>query len=229
MSIKEKYYVEKIPSELAHPFILESHYARRLPPITYAFGLYLDKTLKGVCTFARPLAHRLVNFSLQGKYTKQFMELNRLVVVEGLEKNTLSYFVSQSLKMLPSPMVVVSYADTAMNHYGYIYQATNWRYTGMSVKRKDAFVKGLEHKHYSSIYDSFGRGSKNRVDRIKKQYGDSFYYKERSRKHRYFYFIGSKKEVKEMKNLCIYESLPYPKGEVKHYETKKVMILQRLV
>jgi len=229
MSVKEKYHVEQIPAELSHEFILKSHYAHRLPSITYAFGLYEGLTLKGICTFGRPVAHRLVDYSFKGHYTKQFMELNRLCVVEQLEKNVLSWFVSHALKMLPSPMVVVSYADSAMNHTGYIYQALNFRYTGMSAERSDAFIRGLEHKHYTSIYDSIGRNTANRTDRLKKQYGDKFYYKERSRKYRYFYFHGSKKERKEMENLCIYPSLPYPKGEVKRYKTEKVLTLKRLV
>jgi len=231
MSIKEKYHVEVIPSELTYPFILQSHYAHRIPPITYAFGLYLDKTLKGVCTFGRPVAHRLIDKTFQGHYIHQFIELNRLVVTEGLEKNVLSYFVSRALKMLPSPMAIVSYADMSMEHVGTIYQSTNWRYSGLSAERKDPFIKGMENKHYTSIYDSLGRGIKDRSKLMKKIYGDRFYYKERSRKHRYFFFIGSKKERKEMAELCIYPPLPYPKlGKIqKRYETKKVLTLQRLI
>ena len=229
MSVKNKYHVETIPSELAYPFILKSHYAHRIPPITYAYGLYLDKTLKGICTFGRPVAHRLIDKTFQGHYVHQFIELNRLCVVEGLEKNTLSWFVSKVLKILPSPMIIVSYADMAMQHYGYIYQALNWKYTGLSSERKDPFIKGLEHKHYTSIFDSIGRHVKDRAKILKRIYGDKFYYKARSRKHRYFYFIGNKKEKKEMENLCIYPFLDYPKGDTKRYETKKVHVLQRLI
>jgi len=63
-------------------------------------------------------------------YQDHFLELNRLVIDEGSKKNVLSFFVSQTLKKLPCPNVVVSYADTSQNHHGYIYQATNWIYTG---------------------------------------------------------------------------------------------------
>jgi hypothetical protein len=230
MSVTEKYRVEKIPPDLAHPFIKEGHYAHRLPMIIHAFGLYEGQTLKGVCTFGRPFAQLLIDRSFQGKYTDHFLELNRLYVVDGVEKNTLSFFVSRVLKMLPRPMVVVSYADTKMNHYGFIYQALNFHYTGLSAPRKDPFIKGMEAKHNATIFDLLGRGRKNRPALMRKQFGDRFYYKERSRKHRYFYFLGSKKEVKEMKALCIYPFLPYPKGEPTKYETKKkIPVLQRLV
>ena len=229
MSIPEQYHIEPIPAKLAYPFILKSHYAHRIPSISLAFGLYEGLNLKGVCTFGRPCAHKLIQNAFQGKYQDQFLELNRLCVVEGLEKNTLSHFVSQALKLLPSPMVVVSYADTKMNHYGYIYQALNFIYTGLSAERKDVFIKGMEHKHYTSLYDSLGRGVKDRASIMKKMYGDKVYYKERSRKHRYFYFHGNKTDRKEMARLLIYPVLPNPKGESQHYKTEKVMTLQRLI
>ena len=53
-----------------------------------------------------------------------------------LDKNCLSYFVSQCLKLLPQPMAVISYADPNVYHTGYIYQATNWYYTGTSTPKK---------------------------------------------------------------------------------------------
>jgi hypothetical protein len=46
---------------------------------------------------------------------------------------------------------------------------------------------------------------------IKEKYGDDFYYRERSRKHRYVYFLGSKTEIKERKAKLRYKVLPYPK------------------
>ena len=229
MTIPERYHVEPIPTELTHPFILLSHYAHRIPPITYAFGLYFGLNLKGICTFGRPIAHGLIKYAFQGKYQDQFIELNRLVVVDKLERNVLSFFVAQALKMLPSPTVVVSYADTAQNHFGFIYQATNWSYTGFSVDRADGFIKGLEKKHYTSISDHFGRGVKDKSEAMKRMYGDKFYYKRRSRKHRYFYFIGNKKERNEMKTLIIYPDLPDPKGDPSRYQTQKVLTLKRLI
>jgi hypothetical protein len=39
--------------------------------------------------------------------------------------------------MLPKPTIVVSYADTAMGHIGYIYQASNFLFTGTTKERTD--------------------------------------------------------------------------------------------
>ena len=94
-------------------------------------------------------------------------------------------------------MVIVSYADTSMNHHGYIYQSTNWIYTGLSVPFKDYMVKGMENMHGASVLDSVGRsdgknGHLDKVKLLKEKYGEeNVYMVERARKHRYFMFLGS--------------------------------------
>ena len=223
MSIKDQFIVRSIESSQTYEWFLHKHYAKRIPNISYSFGLYdRNKFLKGVCSFAKPMSHALVQGALGGKFTDTFLELNRLVVNDNLKKNTLSFFVSQSLMLLPKPQVVVSYADSSQHHHGYIYQATNWIYTGLSSKFTDYAVKGLEHMHHSSIEDSVGRYDKdkgiNKHQLLKKKYGDLLYKKERPRKHRYFYVLGNKKQRKEMIRNLAYKVKPYPKGDNKKYD-----------
>jgi hypothetical protein len=162
----------------------------------------------------------LTKGAFNGLYQETFLELNRLVINEGEKKNTLSFFVAQSLKFLPKPHVVVSYADTSMGHHGYIYQATNWIYTGLSAKRPDYKIKGL-NLHSASITDSLGRTDKKegikQVTLLREKYGDDFYMEDRARKHRYFYLLGDKKQRREMKSNLAYKIEPYPKGENKRY------------
>ena len=168
------------------------------------------------------MSSTLINGSFNGLYQDNFMELNRLVITDNSEKNVLSFFVSQTLKKLQKPSVVVSYADSSQHHHGYIYQATNWIYTGLSTKFKDYAVVGLEHMHHSSIEDSVGRYDKNKNinkhDLLKEKYGDRLYIKERARKHRYFYVLGNKKQKKEMIKNLAYTVEPYPKGNNKKYD-----------
>jgi hypothetical protein len=225
MSIKEKYTVKSIDSYLCKDWLLNKHYAKRIPSISYAFGLFNEQNLlNGIICYGRPVAHILVKNAFNGEYQEQFLELNRLVVNEGLEKNTLSYFVAESLNMLPKPQVLVSYADSSQNHHGYIYQATNWFYTGLSAEFKDYMVKGYEHMHGASILDMVGRsdgenGHINKVELLKKKFGEeNVYMIDRPRKHRYFYFLGNKKDVKKMKKLIKYPKIEYPKGENKRYD-----------
>lgn len=200
--------VRIIPRELTKDFILNIHYAHRMPSVSYAFGLYEDDELIGVCTYGKPPSSTLQKGVCGDKYAKNVWELNRLVLKNN-KPNEASYFVSRTLKMLPKPMVVVSFADTEQKHLGIIYQATNFIYTGLSAKRTDWKIKGMEHKHGITIADEF-RGVKNRSKAIREKYGDRFYLKPRSRKHRYIYFIGSKVEKKNMKKALNYKIEEYP-------------------
>lgn len=222
----EGYYVEPINSELCKEWLLYKHYAHRLPSISYSFGLYdSNDILQGVCTFGRPVAHVLIKNALRGGYQDVFYELNRLCISDNHPKNLLSFFVSRCLHLLPRPMVIVSYADTSMNHHGYIYQATNWIYTGLSAKFKDYMVRGFEGMHGASVMDMVGRsdGEKGHIDKVKllkERFGeDNVYMIDRQRKHRYFYFLGDKRTVKDMKSKLIYDILPYPKGDNTRYDS----------
>ena len=221
--IPKKYTVDSIDTYLCKEWCLKKHYAKRLPPIEYAFGLFdLNKVLQGIVTYGTPVSSTLRNL-WDNKF--KLIELNRLVINEGLEKNVLSYLVSQSLKKLPAPKVIVSYADTSQNHHGYIYQATNWHYTGLSAKFNDYYVKGMEHLHNGTIMD-LSRGQENRVEWLRNKFGDNLIMKERPQKHRYFYFIGSKKECKMMNSMLPYDILPYPKGDNLRYDASYKTTIQ---
>lgn len=222
MGVPEEYSVISIPSEQTHEWLLKKHYAHRIPSITYAFGLY-DKNaiLSGVCCFGFPMASELQN-ACSGKF--KVIELNRLVIDHGLEKNTLSYFVGKCLKLLPSPIICVSYADTGMSHFGYIYQATNWIYTGLGAGGWGWAVKGLEHMHHTSIVeDSVGRYEDRGTDKsleelLKEKYGDRLYKKKESAKHRYFFFCGNRADKKVFLANFKYTQKPYPKGDNQRYD-----------
>ena len=70
MSIKNSYTVESIPKHETHDWLLFKHYAKRIPSISYAFGLFNNGSLIGVCTFGRPIAHTLIKNAFNGKYQK---------------------------------------------------------------------------------------------------------------------------------------------------------------
>lgn len=225
MSVKDIYNVRSVNSDVCYEWIMFKHYAHRIPPIMYSFGLYEGNKLIGVCTYGRPVAHFLIKNAFGGRFQNSFLELNRLCVNDGLPKNVLSFFVAQTFKLLPKPIALVSYADTSKNHHGYIYQATNWIYTGLSAKFKDYMVKGYEHLHGSSVMDMVGRsdgeqGHLDKVKLLKERFGEeNVYLVERPRKHRYFMLLGNKREVKDMKNALIYKEEPYPKGDNIRYDS----------
>ena len=189
-------------------WLLYKHYAKRIPSISYSYGLFDDLDLIGICTIGKPPSPPLC-VGVCGKEQSEYVyELNRLVVNEGLPSNALSYFVGNVLRLLP-PMILVSYADTSQNHNGYIYQATNWIYTGLSDKRTEWRLKG-SNKHSKSICDSYS------TEEMKSS--DEFEVVDRPRKHRYIYFIGTKRHKKKWMSLLRYDVKEYPKGHNQRYD-----------
>ncbi len=181
--------VRIITREDTKDFIMNIHYAHRMPSISFSFGLYDSEELVGVCTYGKPASPSLCVGVCGKNYKKEVWELNRLVLKYN-RPNEASYFVSRTLKLLPKPMIVVSYSDTAQDHWGTIYQATNFLFTGTTKPRTDMAGKDGKHSRHN-----FG-------DRTKRVY--------RSAKHRYIFFIGSKVQVKHMKRALRYKVEPYP-------------------
>ena len=211
-----------IKNEEASPWLLEKHYAKRIPQIMFAFGLYEDGQIVGVVTYGIPASPSLCMGICGKEYSDKVLELNRLCLMDNY-KNQSSFLIANSIKLLPKPSIVVSYADTEHGHIGYVYQATNFLYTGLSANRVDWQVKGLEHKHTKTISDGMN------LDSMKEKYGDDFYYVQRSRKHRYIYFHGTKTDKKILLSKLNYEIQPYPKGDSKRYDSGGNVKTQQLL
>jgi hypothetical protein len=185
--------------------MLNLHYAKRIPSISFAYGLIKDSDLVGVVTYGTPPSSTLCRGICGNEYQKDVIELNRLVLKNN-GKNEASRLVGGSMKLLPTPKIVVSFADSAQDHYGYVYQATNFLYTGLSAKFVDPCVKGLEHQHHAT----YAHGLTNK-EVVAKYGSENVYFIERSRKHRYIKFLGNKREIKTMMGSLRYTVLPYPK------------------
>ena len=201
-----------IKSEEAVPWLLQKHYAKRLPMIMYAYGLYKDNILVGIVTYGLPGSPMVARGICGSEHEKKVLELNRLCLLNN-EKNESSFLVANSMKLLPKPSIVISYADTGQGHVGYVYQACNFIYLGLSVKRTNWNIKGQEHKHNRHLAQGMT------LDTLKNKHGDDFYYSERSQKHRYIFICGNKKQKKYLSSLLKYNIEPYPKGETKTYNS----------
>ena len=201
--------IKKITRDECSHFILDIHYAHRYPSISFAFGLFDNDDLIGVVTYGTPPSSSLRKGLCGESYEKNVLELNRLVLKFN-RKNEASYLVGNSLQQLEGNRIIVSFADTQQDHKGYVYQATNFIYCGLSAKRTDWKVKGKEHLHGISVADEF-RGKPNRSKLMREKYGDDFYLAPRPRKHRYVYFVGSRSFKKMAKQSLRYKIESYPK------------------
>ena len=189
-----------IDKKEAIDFLLPRHYSGRKPPISYAFGDIIDNEIKAVCTFGKPPSDNLCYGICRHEFSKYVIELNRLCREENYDKQ-LSEFVGYCLRELKTigNFIIVSFSDTSMHHNGYIYQATNFIYTGESAKRTDWY--DYSNKHPRSM-----KNPNNGIRRI------------RSTKNRYIYFVGDRRFKKQCLKALNYEILPYPKAENQNYE-----------
>lgn len=110
--------------------VVGKHYLHRPPPVTFAFGLYLDGKTVGVVTFGIPASRHLMLGACPSD-PSCVVELNRLWCDDEMPRNTETWFLSRALAMMP-PRIVVSYADSSVGHAGYVYRAANFYYAGMT-------------------------------------------------------------------------------------------------
>lgn len=206
--MKTKYEIREIDFQTAMDAVIKNHYLHRRAPYSHAYGLYEKDTgnLVGVVNYGVPASSTLLKGICGESEMHNIYELNRLWIDDSVPKNGESFLVGNSLKLLDKE-IIVSYADTSQGHVGYVYQATNFIYTGMSAKFYDYVVKGKEHLHRATYAYSMT------VAEMKKEFGeDNVYRVERPRKHRYIYFNADKKRKKELEKKLKYKVLPYPKS-----------------
>lgn len=184
-----------ITSKEAINFLIDKHYSGRKPQIKYAFGLYNNNELVAVLTYGVPASRSLCIGILGDEFYDKVIELNRLCRVDTYT-GQLSEFVAYSLKYLKQyNLLIVSYADSAMQHIGAIYQACNFLYTGITKERTDKYTPNNKHsRHYTQEF--------NHLRKV------------RSAKHRYIYFATDKRTKKiYLQNLKYKIIKEYPKGD----------------
>jgi hypothetical protein len=194
-------------------FILEKHYSHRMPIFWAGFGLIENNLLQGVCIFGQP-SPPLQKYAFPDRDFR-FYELSRLVI-QTSTKNAASFLVGNALKMLPKPCAVVSFADTEFHHCGFIYQATNWIYTGSTLSHDKMYIIDGKRVHSLSLgIKSPAKWAKeNGIETVAPL-----------PKHRYFYFCGDKRDRRRMGNCLRYPIVSeYPKLNPVRYDDGKFIV-----
>lgn len=188
----------------AMEIIVRNHYLHRKCPASFCFGLFLEEEIVGIIVYGTPSSAPLRKGICGEGEANNVIELTRLWVEEGIPKNGESFLIANTIKRIDKE-IIVSYADTAQNHLGIVYQATNWIYTGLSAKRTNWTIDGME-QHCQTLADKYTSME------IREKFGEKFSLVQRSRKHRYVYINAkSKKRKKELLGKLKYPVLPYPK------------------
>jgi hypothetical protein len=220
----ENYFVKQIDYKTAMNIIVEKHYLHRKAPCSIAFGLFHGigggcNMLLGVICYGTPSSSSLRKGIAGEENTHNVIELTRLWVDDCVPRNGESFLIGRTLSLCGKP-IVVSYAEIQQGHIGTVYQATNWLYTGLSAKRTNWTVEGID-KHCQTLADKYT------VAEIKEKYGDKFTLVDRPRKHRYVFINAKGKKKKQFLSQLKYKTYPYPKIEtVQNTITKEVVCVE---
>ena len=213
--------VKPIEKQLANEIIVKYHYLHREPNNVFSYALYNDMEIIGICIFGKP-ASPFPCMLFGESEMMRVLELTRLFTVDNNIPNKESYFISQCLNLLPKEFdIILSYADYSIGHTGYIYQASNWKYFGLTDKHVQWEFDGESAVHCRHKWDKFG-GVTLAKEKLNMFRGS------RPQKHRYFYLRGNKKRRKYLMTQFKYEILPYPKGGNVNAnpETKELLFAQ---
>lgn len=201
---KSDYTIERVNKETCREFLLKHHYLSRQGygfRSGYNYGLFEGDKLIGVAIFHTVSAWQTVKgcFGLKDKEQEGFYELGRLAMdSECKVPNLTSWFLAKAMRLLRQdvrPRAIITYAD-AEYHHGYIYQACNFTYHGLTSTKSDFWVKQPD--------GTFKKKSRGKTVGIEGEW------RSRTRKHRYL-------KVYDKKLKTLWPTLPYPKGNNTEY------------
>lgn len=130
----------------------------------------------------------------------QYLELNRMAL-NGKQEST-SKVMSIAIKLIkkqnPTVKLLISYADKGQEHYGTIYQATNWYFVEENESSgEEVFYKG-KWSHNRTPSEKLSKENYNKLPKRKKP-----------GKYKYIYPLD-----KSIISLCKSLSKPYPKKQL---------------
>lgn len=201
------YFIELVSASIADDFLIRHHYLEQQGNGFLAkecYGLFnTNYKMIGVITFSGISVIETLIGAFDGfdRFSSQegFYELSRLAMDdETKEKNLTSWFVSRSIKLLRKRHYVralISYADSKY-HHGYIYQATNFKYYGLTAQKTDFF-------------ETLDDGTKRQIWRGTVSGKEGEWIK-RTRKHRYMMVFDNGLHIK-------WKQQPFPKGDNQEY------------
>ncbi len=205
MSVKE-FTVEEVNRKSIVKFIEKHHYSHNVNGVQslYHYGLYKEGNfglpkMIGAMMYAYPSMP-----ATAAKYNPinptKCLELRRLVCIDDTPKNTESYFIGQTFKMLKRDTdmeVVVSFADQHHGHTGVIYKATNFEYLGETARGRVLMVDGKEM--HSRSLNQLDRPYGRELNRRYKAGDENIFWKNTEPKHIYVYYLNKriKRQIKK--------------------------------
>lgn len=201
--LKEKYFIERISRYAAKKLLDQYHYLHEDGNYRsgHNYGLFDTQTRNfiGVCVFHTVSTQYIIKgcFGFDSFKLDGFYELGRLCINPHLyEKNLTSFFLGNAMSIFRKQETVramLTYADIGF-HVGYIYQACNFKYYGLTDVKSDFFIEQTD--------GSFKKHQRGKCTHLKGEW------RVKNQKHRYLIVYDTSLKT-------IWQEHPYPKGDQK--------------
>ena len=151
--------IKVIPSKIANPFIKKYHYSGKVVNNSKLhFGAFLDGKLHGVLSYGSSLDKSKIITLVEGTGWNEFLELNRMAFDDYLPRNSESYCIAQSLRLIkkhaPQVKWVISFADGCSCGDGTIYRASNFVLTDIKPNKNLVLLPNGEKIHKMALESS---------------------------------------------------------------------------
>lgn len=151
--------IKVIPSSIANQFIKKHHYSGKVVNNSKLhFGAFLDGGLHGVLSYGPSTDKEKIRPLVSGTGWNEFIELNRMAFDDYLPRNSESYCISITLRMIrkqaPQIKWVISFADGCSCGDGTIYRAANFVLTGIKKNEVLYVLPSGEKIHQLTINSS---------------------------------------------------------------------------
>lgn len=146
--------IKVIPAKIANAFVEKHHYSGKVVPNSNLhFGAFLDGKLHGVLSYGPSLCKHKMLGIVEGTQWNEFLELNRMAFDDYLPRNSESFCIARTLKMIrkyaPQIKWVISFADGCQCGDGTIYRASNFVLTGITEGK--SFYRLPNGESYTAI------------------------------------------------------------------------------
>lgn len=148
-----------IPGKIAKPYIEKHHYSKKaVNNSCLHFGAFLDGNLHGVLSYGPSLDKSKIITLVKGTGWNNFLELNRMAFDDYLPRNSESYCIAKSIRMIrknaPQIKWIISFADGCSCGNGTIYRASNFVLTGIKKNSNLCVLPNGEKIHKMTLESS---------------------------------------------------------------------------
>ena len=154
--------IKVLPSKIANDFIRKHHYSGKVVPnSTLHFGAFLDGRLHGVLSYGGSMDKRKIIGLVEGTGWNQFLELNRMAFDDYLPRNSESYCIGKTIRMIkkqaPQVKWIISFADGCSCGDGTIYRVSNFVLTDIKENTNLCQLPNGEIIHKITLQNNIAR------------------------------------------------------------------------